>query len=58
MRSGEELWRRMLAVLLLQLPLAALAIAARGIDPAHALNITVYHVNEHSFGAVPVNMNT
>ena len=32
--------------------------AAAAIDPAHALNITVYHVNEKSFGAVPVNMNT
>jgi hypothetical protein len=45
----------MLAVVLLQ-PLAALAVDT--IDPAHAANITVYHVNEHSFGAVPVNMNT
>jgi hypothetical protein len=45
----------MLAVVLLQ-PLVVLG--AHGIDPAHAANITVYHVNEHSFGAVPINMNT
>lgn len=29
-----------------------------GIDPQHAKNITVFHVNEHKFGAIPVNMNT
>ena len=34
---------------------AALALA---IDPRYATNLTVYHVNEHKFGAVPVNMNT
>lgn len=28
------------------------------IDPEHAANITVYHVNEKLFGAVPINMNT
>ena len=28
------------------------------IDPQYALNITVFHVNEHKFGAVPVNMDT
>jgi hypothetical protein len=37
---------------------AATAAAAPRIDPAYAVNITVYHVNEHSFGAVPINMNT
>ena len=37
---------------------AAAAAAAPRIDPAYAVNITVYHVNEHSFGAVPINMNT
>ena len=45
---------RLVAAVLLQSN-AALAAA---IDPAHAANITVYHVNEHSFGAVPINMNT
>ena len=25
-------------------------------DPQHAENITVYHVNPHQYGAVPVNM--
>lgn len=33
-------------------------VSTYGVDPAYAANITVYHVNEHSFGAVPVNMNT
>ena len=28
------------------------------VDPAHAANITVYHVNPHEFGAVPINMDT
>ena len=28
------------------------------IDPAHAVNITVYHVNQATFGAAPVNMDT
>ena len=28
------------------------------IDPKYAMNITVYHVNEHKYGAIPVNMNT
>ena len=28
------------------------------IDPQHAKNITVFHVNEHKFGAIPVNMDT
>ena len=42
--------------------IGALLVVALGapqkIDPAHAKNITVFHVNEHKFGAVPVNMNT
>jgi len=29
-----------------------------GIDPKYAQNITVYHVNPHKFGAIPVNMDT
>ena len=45
----------LLSAFLLQ-PVAALA--TYGVDPAYAANITVYHVNEHSFGAVPINMNT
>merc|ERR550514_2128547 len=28
------------------------------IDPAFAKNITVYHVNPHKYGAVPLNMDT
>lgn len=28
------------------------------IDPKYAKNITVFHVNEHKFGAIPVNMDT
>ena len=28
------------------------------VDPGHARNITVYHVNEHKYGAIPLNMNT
>jgi len=27
-------------------------------DPQHAKNITVFHVNEHKFGAIPLNMDT
>lgn len=33
-------------------------IFAAAIDPKYATNITVFHVNEHKFGAIPVNMNT
>ena len=33
-------------------------VALPALDPRHAKNITVFHVNEHSFGAVPVNMDT
>ena len=39
------------------LMLLTVALGGR-IDPEHAANITVYHVNEKSFGAVPINMNT
>ena len=28
------------------------------IDPVHATNITVYHVNPHAAGAIPLNMDT
>ena len=28
------------------------------VDPAHARNITIYHVNEKNYSAAPVNMNT
>ena len=38
--------------------LAALTTAVPTINPVYAKNITVYHVNEHSFGAIPLNMNT
>jgi len=38
--------------------LAMIAAAMPAIDPAFATNITVYHVNEHKFGAIPVNMDT
>jgi hypothetical protein len=31
---------------------------ASAIDPAYAVNITVYHVNQATFGAAPVNMDT
>lgn len=34
------------------------AVAAIAIDPAHALNITVYHVNPKHLGAKPINMDT
>ena len=30
----------------------------RAIDPRYATNITVYHANEHRFGAIPLNMDT
>lgn len=36
----------------LLLPVAGLAAAQ--IDPAHARNITVYHVNPSTAGAIPV----
>jgi len=38
--------------------LSASASAAPHIDPAFAQNITVYHVNPKSAGAIPVNMDT
>merc|ERR1711957_653497 len=34
------------------------SVVSRGIDPAHAQNITVFHVNPHQFGAAPINMDT
>jgi hypothetical protein len=40
------------------LALSALCGTVRAIDPAHAANITVYHVNQNTYGAAPVNMNT
>ena len=43
--------------LLLFLCLAPSSLAA-SIDPAHARNITIYHVNEKNYSAAPVNMNT
>ena len=47
-------------MMLFATPLLASATAAFGgpIPAEYATNITVYHVNEHSFGAIPVNMNT
>jgi len=38
--------------------LAALLSSLPALDPRFATNITVFHVNEHSFGAIPVNMDT
>ena len=35
---------------------AVQSIAVAAIDPAFAKNLTVYHINELSFGAVPLNM--
>ena len=35
-----------------------LAASVLRIDPKHAGNITVYHVNPHKYGAKPVNMDT
>ena len=35
---------------------ASAVAAASALDPAHAMNITVYHVNPHRFGAIPLNM--
>ena len=40
------------------LPVLLSALSSLSIDPKHAKNITVYHVNEHKFGAIPVNMDT
>ena len=36
----------------------ALLSLSPAIDPAFAKNITVFHVNEHQFGPIPLNMNT
>ena len=38
--------------------LVALLTALPSLDPRYAKTLTVYHVNEHKFGAIPVNMNT
>lgn len=38
--------------------LSASTLAVPHVDPAFAQNITVYHVNSKSAGAVPVNMDT
>merc|ERR1719221_1629288 len=35
-----------------------LGASAHGINPAHAKNITVYHVNPHQYGAIPIDMDT
>ena len=40
------------------LPALLSALSSLSIDPRHAKNITVYHVTEHKFGAIPVNMDT
>ena len=40
------------------LPVLFSVLSSLSIDPKHANNITVYHVNEHKFGAIPVNMDT
>jgi hypothetical protein len=38
--------------------LALRASSVSAIDPAYAVNITIYHVNAATYGAAPVNMNT
>ena len=38
--------------------LASIVAALPAVDPRYAQNITVFHVNEHRYGAVPVNMDT
>ena len=45
-------------MLRLSVLLSAASATALKIDPAYAKNITVYHVNPHKYGAVPVNMDT
>lgn len=35
-----------------------LSVAPLQTRPSHAVNITVYHVNPHKYGAIPVNMDT
>ena len=36
----------------------SLLLTVMSIDPKYAENLTLYHVNEHKYGAIPVNMNT
>jgi len=45
-------WSRLLGVV------TSLAVSCSALDPKFVVNITVYHVNEHKFGAIPLNMNT
>lgn len=45
-------------VVLLASIIAVLAIFCLALDPQYAKNITVYHVNEHKFGPIPLNMDT
>jgi hypothetical protein len=40
------------------LELILLSAHTMAIDPRYAKNITVFHVNEHKFGAIPLNMDT
>jgi len=54
--TGGASWLAVRVAALLLLP--ATASAAPRIDPAHARNITVYHVNPSAAGAIPVNMDT
>jgi len=44
--------------MLVFLQLLFLSALSTAIDPRYAKRITVFHVNEHKFGAVPLNMNT
>ena len=38
--------------------LALLLTVVPAVDPRYATNITVFHVNPHRFGAIPINMDT
>ena len=45
-------------VLAAALPAVVLAAAQPAVDPRFATNVTVFHVNELKYGAIPINMNT
>ena len=42
-------------VLVVLLSVAEKAVAVT-VDPSYAENITIYHVNPHQYGAIPINM--
>jgi len=50
---ADTMTKGLVAMVLLTLPTTL-----RGIDPAHAVNITVYHVNPLRYGPKPINMDT